>query len=228
MRALLRAIPTSLPRTGEVAVDPLVLLFTLGVSIATGLVFGLAPLMHTRVKGLVTALKEGGAKGATGAARHHVRRGLVIAEVALAVMLVIGAGLMLRTVFNLSSVDAGFDRARLVTFSIDAAERQLSAARRRARSSTSGCSTKLRGAARRAGRHRDVGAAAATGRRTPTTPTSTTTPRRRKARSRTSTTTRASMTGYFETMGIPIVDGRAFEPTDAASSGRWPSSTRRS
>ena len=84
MQALIRVYPTSLPRTSEVTVDPLVLLFTLGVSIATGLVFGLAPLMHTRASGLVTALKEGGAKGATGAARHHVRRALVMAEVALA------------------------------------------------------------------------------------------------------------------------------------------------
>jgi hypothetical protein len=85
---------------------------------ATGLLVGFAPLMHTRVKGLVIALKEGGAKGATSAARHHVRRGLVMAEVALAVMLVIGAGLLLRTVYNLTKVDGGFDRARLVTFSM--------------------------------------------------------------------------------------------------------------
>ena len=112
VRALLRAYPTSLPRTTEVAVDLPVLLFTLGVAMATGLLVGLAPLMHTRVKGLVTALKEGGAKGATSAARHHVRRGLVMAEVALAVMLVIGAGLLLRTVYNLTQVDGGFDRSR--------------------------------------------------------------------------------------------------------------------
>jgi len=116
VRALIRAYPTSLPRATEVTVDPWVLLFTLGVSIATGVVFGLAPMLHTKASGLVTALKEGGSKGATSAARHHVRRALVMAEVALAVILVIGAGLMLRTVLNLTKVDAGFDRARLVTF----------------------------------------------------------------------------------------------------------------
>jgi putative ABC transport system permease protein len=71
--------------------------------------------MHTRVKELMAALKEGGAKTA-GTARHLVRRGLVVAEIALAVMLVTGAGLLLRTVYNLVNVDAGFDRARLVTF----------------------------------------------------------------------------------------------------------------
>ena len=118
IQALLVAYPTSLPRTSEVTVDPMVLMFTLAVSLLTGVVFGLAPLLHTRVKMLAASLKEGGAKGATGAARHHVRRGLVMAEVALAVMLVIGAGLLLRTVYNLSNVDAGFDRSRMVTFTM--------------------------------------------------------------------------------------------------------------
>lgn len=50
--------------------------------------------------------------------RHHVRRGLVVAELALAIVLVLGAGLLLRTVYNLTSIDAGFNRSRLVTFSI--------------------------------------------------------------------------------------------------------------
>jgi putative ABC transport system permease protein len=93
------------------------LLFTLGVSVATGIVFGLAPLLHTRVRALPDALKEG-ARAASGAARQHLRRVLVMAEVAMAVVLVIGAALLLRTVYNLTNVDAGFDRSRLVTFSM--------------------------------------------------------------------------------------------------------------
>ena len=102
LQALVRWYPDSLPRTSEVTLDSTVLLFTLAVSIATGVVFGLAPLMQTRVRQLAAALKEG-ARGASGAARHHVRRGLVMAEVAMAVMLVVGAGLLLRTVYNLSN-----------------------------------------------------------------------------------------------------------------------------
>ena len=118
VQALVLAYPTSLPRTSEVAIHVPVLLVALGVSMATGLLFGLAPVAQRRVSSLVTALKEGGDRSASGARRHHIRRALVMAEVALAVMLVIGAGLLLRTVYNLTSVDAGFDRSHLVTFSV--------------------------------------------------------------------------------------------------------------
>lgn len=119
VQALIRVYPTSLPRTSEVTLDPLVFLFTFGVSTVTGVVFGLAPIMHTRGSGLMTALKEGGTRGGTGTPSHHTRRGLVVGEVALAVTLVFGAGLLLRTVYNLTKVDAGFNRSRLVTFLVN-------------------------------------------------------------------------------------------------------------
>jgi predicted permease len=121
VQAIIRLYPGTLPRTTEVTVDPMVMLFTLGVSVVTGFVFGLAPLMHTRVSLLADALKDGGAKGTIGGVREHVRRGFIMAEVALAVMLVIGAGLLIRTVYNLTLVDAGFNRGRLVTFQMSLA-----------------------------------------------------------------------------------------------------------
>jgi predicted permease len=105
------------PRTSEVAINTPVLIFALAVSMATGVLFGLAPVVAGRVNGLMTAFQGGGSRGATGG-RHSIRRALVMAEVALAVMLVIVAGLLIRTVSNLTSVDAGFDRSRLVTFSM--------------------------------------------------------------------------------------------------------------
>ena len=74
VQALIQAYPSSLPRTSGVAVDRLVLLFTFAVSIGTGLLFGAAPVLLSRVKGLADALKENGAKGAIGGARHQVRR----------------------------------------------------------------------------------------------------------------------------------------------------------
>jgi predicted permease len=118
LRALLAANPDSLPRSGEVVLDPIVLAFTLIVSVGTGLVFGFAPLLHLREHVVSNALKEAGQRSTAGAARTWVRRGLVMAEVALAVVLVIGAGLLLRSVWNLMRVDAGFNRSRLVTFGL--------------------------------------------------------------------------------------------------------------
>ena len=143
VQALMRAYPTSLPRTSEVAVDPRVLLFTFAVSMATGVIFGLAPLLHTRMKGLVTALKEGGARGATRSARHHIRRGLVMAEVALAVMLVIGAGLLLRTVYNLTTRRRRIRSIAPGDVLDDAAATSTTRSRPRARRCISGCSRRF-------------------------------------------------------------------------------------
>jgi predicted permease len=217
VQALIALYPTSLPRTSEVTVDPVVLLFTFAVSIGTGIVFGLAPLMHTRMSGLVTALKEGGAKGATGAARHHIRRGLVVAEVALALMLVIGAGLLLRTVANLTNVDAGFDRSRLVTFSmaLPVADYPQPAARA---ALYQRLLDKLRGVA-------GVQAASAMSGLPPDRPLNAndtdidnyTAPPEGPFEN--VDYYQNVMSEYFETMGIPIVAGRSFQPSDAASSG---------
>ncbi|HEX8029800.1 MAG TPA: ABC transporter permease, partial [Vicinamibacterales bacterium] len=122
VHALIGAYPTSVPRMGAIDIDVSVILFALGVSMATAVLFGLAPVAKGRIDDLVTAVKEGGERGAGGAGRHRIRRALIVAEVALAMMLVMGAGLLIRTVSNLTSVDAGFDRSRLVTFSLTLAE----------------------------------------------------------------------------------------------------------
>ncbi len=115
IRALVTAFPDSLPRSGNLAVDGRVLVFTLGISMLTGVIFGIAPLLHLGPDS-GAALKDGSQRTATG--RHVVRRGLVVAEVALAVALVVAAGLLIRTVGNLTRVDAGFNRSRLITFAI--------------------------------------------------------------------------------------------------------------
>jgi putative ABC transport system permease protein len=215
VEALIRVYPASLPRTAEVTVDPAVLSFTLAIAIVTGLIFGLAPLLHTRVKGLAIALKEGGAKGATGAARHHVRRGLVMAEVALAVMLVIGAGLLIRTVYNLSMVDAGFERSRLVTFQLSLATADYPQAAPRAQFFQR-LLDRLRGAPG------ITGATAMSG-LPPNRPLNAndtdignyTAPPEGPFEN--VDYYQSVMTDYFETMGIPIVQGRSFMPSDAVS-----------
>ena len=217
VRALIRMYPTSLPRTTEVAVDPIVLIFTLVVSIATGVVFGLAPLMHTRVSGLLAALKEGGAKGATGGVRSHVRRALVMAEVALAVMLVIGASLLLRTVMNLTKVDAGFDRSRLVTFAMSVPGARYPQAPSRAQLYQR-LLEKLRAIP-------GVQAATAMSGLPPNRPLNAndteidnyTAPPEGPYEN--VDYYQSVMTNYFETMGIPIVQGRSFQPGDATAQG---------
>jgi predicted permease len=118
LRALLAANPNSIPRSAEVALDPAVLVFTLLVAVATGLIFGLTPLLHFTQRGMNVSLKEAGARTTAGAAKARMRSALVMAEVALAVVLVVGAGLLLRSFWNLMNVDAGFDRSRLTTFRI--------------------------------------------------------------------------------------------------------------
>jgi len=115
--ALIRAYPDSLPRMGEVTVDSRVLFASIAVTVVCGLIFGLVPVIQTRPDQTAQVLKAV-PTGSIGGARQYVRRGLVTAEIALAVIVVIGAGLLLRTVQNLTAVDTGFDHSRLVTFSI--------------------------------------------------------------------------------------------------------------
>ena len=115
---LLSANPDSIPRSAEIGIDPLVLVFTSVVAILTAGIFGLAPLLHVSQSAVAAAIKEGGTRSTANATRHRVRRSLVAAEIALAVMLVIGAGLLLRSFRNLTSVDAGFDSNELVTFGV--------------------------------------------------------------------------------------------------------------
>jgi len=118
LRALVAAFPDALPRAGEVAVDGTALAFMVMVAVGTAIAFGLAPLIHLRASSLTATLREAGQRSAT-SGRRLLRRFLVASEVALAVVLVTGAGLMVRTVWNLTRVDAGFDRAGLVTFALD-------------------------------------------------------------------------------------------------------------
>jgi putative ABC transport system permease protein len=104
-------------RAGEIAVDGPVLAFTLGVSLLTGLAFGALPALPSRLN-LVSALKEGGTTTG-GAGSMRVRAALVVAQVAVSVVLLIGAGLMLRSVQALQRVDPGFDPENVLTMTLD-------------------------------------------------------------------------------------------------------------
>ena len=116
LRALLATSPDSIPRAAEITMDASVLAFTVGVSLFTGLLFGMAPMLHMSIKNLSNSLREGGDRSTSGSARQRLRGALVVAEVALAVVLVVGAGLMIRSFSALQDVDTGFDPEGLLTF----------------------------------------------------------------------------------------------------------------
>ena len=117
LKAMLAVNPEAIPRAGSVTLDGSVLGFTLFVALATGVVFGLAPLLHLSQK-LIVALKDGGRGTTSGALRKTLRGALVVSEVTLAVILVVGASLLVRSFVNLLKVDTGFDRQQLVTFGL--------------------------------------------------------------------------------------------------------------
>jgi predicted permease len=209
VRALVAAYPDSVPRVADIGLDPTALGFTLLVSVITGVVFGLAPLGHVPASAAGLLLNET-ARG-TLPTRPWARRALVTGEVALAVVLMVGAGLMVRTVRNLLTVDAGFERARLVTFGVALPTATYPTFDER-----------VQFYRRLLGR---IGAtpgiervAAVTG------------PPPIRGQNRFGTDIedytpppeaasfvdyyQTVTTGYFETMGIPVVRGRRFEPTD--------------
>jgi putative ABC transport system permease protein len=105
------------PRANEIALDGEVLGFTLVVCVVTGLVFAVLPALPSRAN-LVGALKEGGA-AVSGGGSHRVRAALVVAQVAVSMVLMVGAGLMLRSLLELQSLNPGFNTQRVLTMTLD-------------------------------------------------------------------------------------------------------------
>src|SRR5215813_8602342 len=119
----LKALPSALPRSDDIRVDASVLLFTLVISIVTGLVFGLAPALQSSRPDLNETLKEGGRSGSGG--RQSIRNVLVVAEIAISLVLLVGAGLLVRTFVALNQVNPGFDDQNLLTFDISLSAKQF-------------------------------------------------------------------------------------------------------
>jgi putative ABC transport system permease protein len=112
----LAAVPASMPRSANIGVNLPVLLFTFGLTVVVGVLFGLAPVMKSSNPDLHISLKAGGRGVLKG--RHNVQRGLVIAQMALTMVLLTGAMLMFRTVRHLWAVDPGFNSQRIITFKV--------------------------------------------------------------------------------------------------------------
>ncbi len=113
-RAALGVLPTTLPRATDVVVDGRVLLFAGAISLLAGICFGLVPALKTRKRDVHETLKEGGREGS--GTRHRAQGALVAAEIALALVLLIGAGLMIRTLAALWNVNPGFEANKVMTF----------------------------------------------------------------------------------------------------------------
>ena len=107
--------PANLPRLAEISVNRTVFLFTLAISVVTGLLFGLVPALHVSKVDLNEGLKESSRGGTDSPRRHLVRALLVVSEVALSLVLLVGAGLMIRSFSRLLAVDPGFKADHVLT-----------------------------------------------------------------------------------------------------------------
>ena len=109
----------SVPNASVIDIDWRVLLFSLGATLATGIIFGFAPAFIASRTDLNDSLREGGSASTADSGRRHLRNSLVISEMALALVLLVGAGLLVRTFLGLTQVDLGIDPTNVVTMEID-------------------------------------------------------------------------------------------------------------
>jgi len=116
LQAFLVLSPGNVPRLEEVQINLPVLLFSLGISIVASVLFGLVPAARISHVNLADCLKEGGTRATSGAQRGLLRQSLVVAEIALSLVLLAGAGLAVRSFLNLLSADPGYDSRNLLTF----------------------------------------------------------------------------------------------------------------
>jgi putative ABC transport system permease protein len=121
--ALRALVPANTPRMDEVHIDPAVLAFTFGVSLVTGLFFGLAPAWQVARTDLREALNETGRGASSARGSRHLRAGLVVSEFALAVLLLVGAGLLIRSFSRLLDVSPGFQTQHLLTMELSLPEK---------------------------------------------------------------------------------------------------------
>ena len=110
--------PAELSRFGELSLDPQVLVFALATTVLTGFLFGLAPAVRLGRTNLQDSLHDGGRGSTSGASRGHLRTALVVSELALAVVLVVGSGLLVRSFSKLSGTDPGFNPDGMLTFDL--------------------------------------------------------------------------------------------------------------
>ncbi len=115
VRALVSVAPSNIPRVSEIGIDGSVLLFTAAISLLTGILFGVIPILRPPPS-IVSALKEHGGGSTTGPSRSRARHVLVVGQMSLVLVLLTGAGLMIQSFWHLNRVDPGFDPTNVLTF----------------------------------------------------------------------------------------------------------------
>jgi len=122
LQAVLSFYPANLPRADQINIDYRVLLFSIVLAILTGILFGVAPALRTSSPNLAETMRESARTTTSGRGTSRLRSALVVGEIALGVMLLVGAGLLLRSLHRLSHVDLGFSPDHLLTASFDLSE----------------------------------------------------------------------------------------------------------
>ena len=207
----------SVPRLHEIGINPSIMVFTACLSILTGMFFGVIPVLWRKAPNLVTSLKDGSREATFGRERFRARNLLAVSQIALALVLLIGAGLMLRSFANLKNVNPGFEAGRALTFRLtlsgaaypDAESTQLF--RRQVIERLSGLSGV-----------KAVGAVTCL----PLTGCNNVNPLSREGVQLTpaelppAPQLRWATSGYFRAMGIPLLEGRLFEMADLEQQNR--------
>jgi putative ABC transport system permease protein len=210
---LVAASPSDLPRVGEIGLDTNVLVFTVAVSLLTGILFGLVPALQASRLDLNESLKEGG-RGSTEGRRNRVRSLLVISEIALALVLLVGAGLLIRSFVSLLNTSPGFDAKAILTADVPLSRSRYPEAEQQA--------AFVQQAIRRISEMPGVAAVAAVnilplsgdGRQSTFTVEGRPVPNGQEPDAEASTVT----PDYFRAMGIPVIRGRAFNEGDKKDS----------
>src|SRR5262249_17304463 len=118
LKALVALSPANIPRLDQIGIDMKVLAFTLTVSLATGIIFGLGPALQASKPDLNESLKEGGRGTSGGRRSRRIRSLLVVSEIALSLVLLIGAGLLIKSFMHLQKFDLGFNPDNLLTMRV--------------------------------------------------------------------------------------------------------------
>ena len=209
--------PADIPRIAEVGVDLRVLGFTVLISFGSALLFGLFPMVRYSAPDLAGQLRDGGGQG-SGRGRHLIRNGLVVAQVGLALMLLVGSGLMLRSFVALRSVDPGFDGEGVMTVGITVPSAEISGA-----AETAEFFRQLRERLEAQPGVEQVGLISAVplggGMRSFSTQELEDHPRGPGERPIFANNISASP-GFFEALGIPLIEGRTFQAGDRGDQTR--------